>query len=147
MSDDQRRGMKHTGGCMCGEIRFECQSPPNPSTVCYCVYCRHAVGSVSVAWLTFKAADFAVTKGKPAACESSPGVARTFCGTCGTSLTYTHAARATEIDVTTGSMDHPELYPPSGVVMPSHRVHWDMLPTDTVLHDDPGMDRSWPQQI
>ncbi|GAH68958.1 unnamed protein product, partial [marine sediment metagenome] len=102
---------KHTGGCMCGAIRFEVGSPPQTSTVCYCEYCRHSAGAVSVAWLTFRADDFAYTIGSPSSFASSPGVSRTFCSRCGTSLTYTSDRRKGEIDVTTGAMDHPEAYP------------------------------------
>ena len=135
---------KHTGGCMCGEIRFEAKSPPNPSTVCYCEYCRHAAGAISVAWLTFRAEDFVFTKGNPSSYASSPGVARTFCPKCGTSLTYTNASRKSEIDVTTGSMDHPETYPPSGIVLLSHKVPWDVHPDRPVLFDDANIPKTWP---
>ena len=135
---------KHVGGCMCGEIRFEAKLPPTLSTICYCVYCRHAIGSASVAWLTFNAADFTFTKGSPASYASSQGVVRTFCSKCGTSLTYTTVRRKNEIDVTTGSMDHPELYPPSGNVMLSHKVPWDIHLDRPVLFDDANISKAWP---
>jgi hypothetical protein len=135
---------KHAGGCMCGAIRFEVKSPPNPSTICYCEYCRHAVGAVSVAWLTFRAGDFAFTKGSPASYASSAGVTRTFCPKCGTSLTYANTSRPTEIDVTTGSMDHPEAYPPAGVVFAGHKVPWDVPPNLPSLHDDGKPPRTGP---
>ena len=144
MTNDQNHHVRHTGGCMCGEIRFEAKSAPSPSTICYCVYCRHAVGAVSVAWLTFRAADFVLTKGSPASYASSPGVTRTFCPRCGTSLTYSKAGRQSEIDVTTGSMDHPEMYPPSGNVMLSHKVPWDTHPDKPVLFDDAKISKVWP---
>jgi hypothetical protein len=135
---------RHTGGCMCGAIRFEARRRPSPSTICYCEYCRHAVGALSVAWLTFRAEDFAFTKGRPASYASSPGVTRTFCPTCGTSLTYTHAGRKEEIDVVTGAMDHPEAYPAEGVVFPSRKVPWDVRPDKPVFHDDKNPEVIWP---
>jgi hypothetical protein len=129
---------------MCGAIRFEAKSPPSPSTVCYCEYCRHAVGAASVAWLTFRSADFAFTKGTPSSYASSPGVRRTFCPNCGTSLTYTNARREAEIDVVTGAMDHPEAYPPEGIVFPSRKVPWDVRLDKPVLHDDRNPEVIWP---
>ena len=134
---------RHTGGCMCGEIRYQAKAPPQSSTICYCVWCRHSAGAVSVAWLTFRAEDFAVTKGQPASYASSPGVVRTFCPRCGTSLTYKLERRKGEIDVTTGSTDRPEDYPPDGAVFPSHKVAWDVLPDRPTLHDDGKRPESW----
>jgi len=94
--------------------------------------------------LTFAAADFVFTQGEPASYASSPGVVRTFCPKCGTSLTFASADRRSEIDVTTGSMDRPEAYPPDGVVFPKHRVPWDVLPDRPVLHDDDQPVSTWP---
>ena len=144
MTDESKPDTRHTGGCMCGEIRFEVKSAPINSCVCYCVYCRHSAGAISLAWLTLKLEDFVYTHGSPSTYASSPGVVRTFCPKCGTSLTYAHADHKDEIEVTTGSMDNPEMYPPSGIVMPSHRVTWDVPLDLPVLYDNPQMDQSWP---
>lgn len=137
---------KHIGGCMCGEIRFDSKTPPKLSTICYCVYCRHSVGAASVAWLTFNAENFSFTKGTPTSYASSEGVIRTFCPTCGTSLTYTNETRPNEIDVTTGSMDHPENYPPTGNVMLSHKIPWDVHLDNPILFDAE-MPNTWPQKL
>lgn len=110
---------------MCGEVRFEAAAAPKASTVCYCHYCRKAAGAMSVAWLTFAGDQFCYTKGRPAEYNSSPGVTRTFCPRCGTSLTYINSSRPEEIDVTTAAMDAPEAYPPRGIVFPDRKVSWD----------------------
>jgi hypothetical protein len=54
-----------------------------------------------VAWVTFPAESVAFTQAEPVRFRSSPPVERTFCGRCGTSLTYRHADRGHEIDITT----------------------------------------------
>jgi hypothetical protein len=51
-------------------------------------------------------------------------VVRTFCPRCGTSLTYTHEHRPAEIDITTGSLDDPEAFPPTEQVFGEFKVSW-----------------------
>ena len=130
MSEDEM-----TGGCLCGAVRFRAKAAPLHSTVCYCQYCRRAFGAQSVAWLTFKSSDFGHDKGEPATYESSPGVTRTFCPSCGTSLTYSHVDRPDDIDVATAAFDDPGAHPPEGIVFPSRKVAWDVCLDKPVQHD------------
>jgi len=41
-----------------------------------------------------------------------------------TSLTYEHDKRPDEIDITTGSLDHSEDFPPTKDVYPEERLPW-----------------------
>ena len=124
-----------TGGCFCGAIRFKATAAPQLSTVCYCRDCQRLFGAQSVAWLTFKRVDFACIKGEPASFASSQPVVRTFCSTCGTSLTYTNSSRPDEIDVVTAIFDDPDFYPPEGIVFPSMKLAWDTCLDKPVMHD------------
>ena len=78
------------GGCLCGAIRYRLSGKPTNTMICHCQSCRRAAGSPVVAWLTFAAADFQFCKGQPVEFSSSPPVRRSFCGSCGTPLTYAH---------------------------------------------------------
>jgi hypothetical protein len=124
-----------SGGCRCGAVRFSAKAVPMSSTVCYCQYCQHSFGAQSVAWVTFKSSEFSYTKGPPVSHESSPGVTRTFCGTCGTSLTYSNSERPDEIDVATATLDDPNAYPPEGIVFPSRKIAWDICLPKPIFHD------------
>jgi hypothetical protein len=57
---------------------------------------------------------------------------RGFCARCGTSLTYRHEVRATEIDVTLATLDDPTLLRPQTHVWVKDRLPWvaidDQLP-------------------
>ena len=112
------------GGCFCGQVRYRGSVAPLHSTVCHCESCRRAAGAQSVAWITLPASAFEWTAASPVQFESSPGVWRTFCGQCGTSLTYTHRDRPGEIDVTTASLDDPETFPPTREVFAEHKLSW-----------------------
>jgi hypothetical protein len=51
-------------------------------------------------------------------------VTRTFCGTCGTSLTYQNDEDSDSIDVTTASLDWPETFPPTQHIWIEDRLGW-----------------------
>ena len=113
-----------TGGCYCGEVRFRAGGPPLYEANCHCANCRRAAGAQSVAWITVKLTKFGFDKGNPKRYQTETGAYRTFCGSCGTSLTYEHAGRPNEIDITTGSLDDPARFPPNRDVFPEEKLSW-----------------------
>lgn len=117
------------GGCLCGAVRYRAAGPAGDPTLCHCRSCRKAAGAPVVAWVTFPAAGFSFVSGRPVAYRSSPEVVRTFCGGCGTPLTYRHDKLPLEVDVTTCSLDEPAAHPPRDQVWTSHRLGW-MAATD-----------------
>jgi len=112
------------GGCLCGAVRFEVQGPAKFACYCHCRSCQKAAGAPVVAWATFARETFRVTSGDMAVCHSSPGVTRGFCRKCGTSLTYEHERRATDIDITTPSLDDPSRFPPQAHIWLEHKLPW-----------------------
>ena len=121
------------GGCLCGAIRYCVSGKPMNTMVCHCQTCRRAAGSPVVAWLTFARADFRLSKGQPAEFSSTSPVRRTFCGSCGTPLTYSRRDSPDSVDVTTCSLDDPDAFPPTHHSWLSDDVGWvrfgDGLPT------------------
>ncbi len=113
------------GGCLCGVVRYRIQGEPLSSGTCQCRSCRRASAAAIVPWITLNSEHFAFTAGQPVEFNSSPPATRTFCGRCGTPLTYRHTSYAEKkIDVTTCSLDDPEAFPPAGHVWTSHRLRW-----------------------
>jgi hypothetical protein len=113
-----------TGGCYCGAVRFEATEAPTYQANCHCSNCRRAIGGQSVAWITVSRASFHFDKGNPKRYQTATGAWRSFCDACGTSLTYERDTRPDEIDVTTGSLDHPEDFPPAKDVFPEEKLSW-----------------------
>jgi predicted GNAT family N-acyltransferase len=97
--------MPVAGGCHCGRVRFAVTTEPLGTLVCRCTSCRRATGALRVPWTTVPTAAFAWTQGEPRERESSPGVLRTHCADCGTTLTWQRRDRSDETDVTTVSFD------------------------------------------
>ena len=113
------------GGCYCGAVRYEVRAEVMHQTICYCSNCRRAAGAQSVAWVTFPVVDFAFVQGTPVRYRTETGAGRTFCGACGTPMTYENDKRPDDIDITTGSLDRPEEFPPNQTVFEDERLGWD----------------------
>jgi hypothetical protein len=75
-------------------------------------------------YVTFARDRFEVTRGEPVDFQSSPPVTRSFCGRCGTPLTYRHQQYADRIDVMMCSLDDPESFPPSEHLWVDHKLTW-----------------------
>jgi len=115
---------EYEGGCLCGAVRFRAEGPASNSTLCHCTSCRRAAGAPVVAWVTFGATSFALTRGEAVRYRSSPLVIRTFCGRCGTSLCYTRDDEPETIDVTTASLDRAREFAPSDHIWTSDALPW-----------------------
>jgi len=113
-----------TGGCYCGSVQYRAIGKPLYQANCHCANCRRAAGAQAVAWITVKLPDFQFTKGTPKRFRTDTGAWRTFCDACGTSLTYERDTRPGEIDITTGSLDRPEDFPPNRDVFSEEKLPW-----------------------
>ncbi len=96
-----------TGSCFCKAVRFEVRGPEKFACFCYCESCQRAAGAPVVAWATYAAESFVVSKGTIHRYRSSPGVTRGICADCGTSISYENEQRPGEIDITLASLDDP----------------------------------------
>jgi hypothetical protein len=112
------------GGCFCGAVRYAAAGEPSFLCFCHCTSCRRATGAMPVAWGTFKTADFQVTRGTLKEAATSPGVTRGHCGQCGTSLTYQHERRNSEIDVTLASFDEAAELRPTAHIWVEDKLPW-----------------------
>lgn len=112
------------GGCYCGEVRYAISGTPEQSLVCHCPDCRRSAGTQSVGWLLLRSEQFTLRSGTPRTFNSSAGVTRAFCGSCGTTLTWVGDKQPGRIDVTIGSLDDPNQFPPSRAVYRKHKLTW-----------------------
>ena len=114
-----------TGGCHCRAIRYRITAEPIVVAMCHCCDCRVNAGAHAVAWIHIPKESYTITQGTPKQYNSSLPVLRTFCGDCGTTLTYEHASyEQTKIDVTLGSLDDPETFKPTKVVFEKEKLSW-----------------------
>jgi hypothetical protein len=113
-----------TGGCLCGAVRYKAEGRMKWASYCHCRSCRHATGAPVAAFAGFPEATFSYTKGTPQVCETSPGVWRSFCGRCGSPLTYHATTYPGEVHIYTGTLDTPEDFKPGVHVFCEERIAW-----------------------
>jgi hypothetical protein len=121
---DKGAVMLLTGGCFCGAVRYEADGTPFHETNCHCSICRRTTGAPFVAWFSVRPTEFRIVRGDPVRFKTTQKAVRAFCSTCGTQLTFAHADFPNEIDVTTSSLDDPELVPSRDNTRTSSRLRW-----------------------
>ncbi|MCW5773984.1 MAG: GFA family protein [Rhodospirillaceae bacterium] len=117
-----------TGGCRCGAVRYRATGKPRWVAHCHCVDCRKQTSAGYATWLGYETSQVLWEKGAPKLYASSPGVARGFCGDCGTPLSYAGARWPDEIHLLAGTLDEPASIAPRAHVYVSDAVPWVHIP-------------------
>lgn len=132
-------GAPITGGCQCGKVRYEIAGELFGSHFCHCRMCQRAVGNVFAALVGAKRTDVTWTAGAPAVFESSSVAERGFCRDCGTPLTFAYKD-SRNLNITIGSLDHPERAPIGIHYGVESRVPWlklcDGLPEEATSDEE-----------
>jgi len=124
MDSERRTDQEERGACFCGEIVAELSG--TPFWVCYDHDddCRKAVGSPLMIWVGVRPPQLRLTRGTPKSFSKTSGVTRTFCGTCGTSITYRDEALPDELYIAVGFFDHPERFQPEAHAYWGLKLPW-----------------------
>jgi hypothetical protein len=114
------------GGCHCGAVRFVARFPSRFVAHCHCESCRRAHGAAFVTWAGFPSSQVEIVAGRDALAThaSSPGVARSFCGECGTKLFFTSDRWPGETHVVLAAFDEPLDRAPAGHAFWDEHVSW-----------------------
>ncbi len=131
------RDRKITGRCLCGAVRYEVAGPPLRTSYCYCEDCRRASGAPAVLWTFFPARSITFVHGAPRLLQHA-GRERTFCGQCGTPITFFDPSFPNEIEVTTCSLEMPEAFVPDDHTWVVDRLPWFQLNDDRPHYDQWG---------
>ena len=119
-----------TGGCFCGEIRYEISNEPVLQVLCFCK--DKTSGTAGYAGYMVDQADFRVVSGDPKVhrkvSKEGRTVKRNFCAECGSNLWG-----ATEfglISVAAGTLDNPNLFKPTKKTFVDDAPHWARVPEE-----------------
>lgn len=79
-----------TGSCLCGSIKYEISCPLEFARNCHCSMCRKATGAAFATWAYVETGNFRWVQGEEnlGQYQSSPGVRRTFCEVCGSTMQF-----------------------------------------------------------
>jgi hypothetical protein len=113
----------HHGGCLCGAVRYEIRTRFLQTTLCHCEDCRKASGAPFVAWSFFPAGSLTWTKGTPKVLLHADRE-RSFCGDCGSPLTFFDPSIPSIFEANTNTLDDPARYPPVDQCWVCDEVPW-----------------------
>ena len=112
-----------TGGCYCGDLRYEADGDTLMKVACHCRECQYISGGSANLIAGMEEDGFRYTKGEPAKFKRDDleeGVTREFCGRCGTPILTRVPESPGAVFVKVGSMDSPENFG-----MPDAAIHTD----------------------
>ena len=112
------------GHCLCKAVQYVIEGEPLWCAHCHCADCRRHTGSAVATFVGVKKGQFSLTVGEFGRIESSPGVYRSFCATCGTPMAYERDELAGEIHLYLGTLEHPEAVCPQMEVFCRERLRW-----------------------
>lgn len=137
MSDITRR----TGGCLCGQVRYEAQGEPDFAGYCFCADCRKASGSGFVPFMGFPASALRITgETRLSRTKALRGEAvRNHCAVCGGLVFGGIVGLHNSHTVYAGSLDDPSSFHPKIAIFARDRPAWVPLPPGlTVFETLPG---------
>ena len=124
----------HTGGCLCGAVRFEVQGDPLLSGACYCRDCQYVSGGAAAYGLMYPAEALTVTKGETRVFvvkgESGADVYRHFCPDCGVHLISHNGAHPQFRAIKAGVLDDPSCFKSEGSIWTSSAQPWHRIDPD-----------------
>ena len=115
------------GGCACGAVRYRLSGELRRTTHCHCVDCRRSGGAAFVTWSEVERDSLAWLSGTPRSWNSRPGATRTYCGDCGSPLTFEDETDPAAIDVTVATLDDPDSVTPDDEVWTDRALTWSAL--------------------
>jgi hypothetical protein len=128
--------MKITGGCLCGDIRYEVEGEPFRTANCHCDDCRKATGSAYATNLFFKEEQILVLQGTlkkfQHLADSNSTMTKEFCGNCGSQIFGSGTNRPGTKNVKVGSVDDASFVTPDVNLYTSHAL--------SCSHIDSGID-------
>lgn len=131
---------KITGGCLCGQVRYEATAPILFGALCYCEDCQRASGTGHVPTMGVLKEGFSTT-GEPKS-FSSPGgsghmAVRNFCPDCGSLLFGTPDVAPEMVTIYVGSLDKPDLFEAQIAQFVRSRSAWDSSGAALLEFDGP----------
>ena len=126
-----------SGGCACGQVRYELKSRPYDAGWCHCRTCQLSSGSPAMVFASVPAEDLVFTQGadKIRTFKSSSFGRRTFCGKCGTPLLMKVDDQPDTVDFTVATLDEPDAVAPGFHIFHASRIAW-FEPADTLPRHD-----------
>jgi len=101
--------MVYSGGCQCGQIRYEVRSQPLTIYACHCTECQRQSGSAFGMSMPVLRSSLVILKGEPKTWSRETDGGRTvichFCSVCGTRLFHQPSRNPAIVNIKPGTLD------------------------------------------
>lgn len=125
----------HTGSCLCGAVKIATEGAPKWVAHCHCRSCQRAVGGAFATYAGFDRAKVSFEGAAPQKFESSPGVVRSFCGKCGSPISFESEKWSGEIHLFAVMLDDASDLKPEVHVQVADKMPWLHLEDDLPKFD------------
>ena len=129
---------RHTGGCLCGALRYEAFGEPTGSGHCYCVDCRRASGSGFVPFTGFNADAVRFTgEAREFRSKAAHGgdAVRNRCAICMSLVFGGELGKSASYTLYAGSLDDPSAFHPTIAIFTEGRPEWAIIPPGFKVFD------------
>lgn len=121
------------GHCLCGAVTFEIDGPVQSCVTCHCESCRRQCSAPMTTYIGVLDNQWRWTGKRLKVFHSSPGVERTFCGECGSPLSFRSQKMSGMMHFFAAAMEQPECFEPTLHTAIEEKLPWlqlaDGLPT------------------
>ncbi len=135
---------QRTGGCICGNVRYDVSGEPKRITICHCVWCQRRTGSAFGVEVVFDKNQINITgqslsSYRHVSDESGRWLEQHFCSECGSNIGLTLEAVPGIRSISAGSFDDSSWlesaeYPRRHVYTRSARS-WTDIPADAECYE------------
>jgi hypothetical protein len=121
-----------TGGCLCGGIRYEVTEPLAGAAYCHCTRCQRRSGTAAQASAKIAPGSLRLTAGEQHLRDWAPpgGLAKTFCGECGSALFGRDPETGEIVVVRLGAIDGDPGIRPQARQFVAYAAPWEPIPDD-----------------
>ena len=126
---ESKRLWAHSGGCLCGQVRYSLSAAPVIARICWCRDCQHIAGN-GTANAIFPTASLAITgevSAYTSTAQSGNQVRRRFCPQCGCHLFADTTARPQLTVVRVGTLDDADAIKPAANIWAASAPAWACL--------------------
>ena len=135
MTDEAKN---HTGGCLCGALRYEAIGEPTGSGHCYCGDCRRASGSGFIPFMGFRADAVRFTgEARQFHSKAANGndAVRNRCAQCMSLVFGGEIGKSDSHTIYAGTLDDPSAFHPTFAIFAESRPPWAIIPPGFKVFD------------
>jgi hypothetical protein len=130
----------HTGGCVCGAVRYRTRGKPLTATVCHCTFCQKRLASAFALIASFEESQVEITQGRLTqyehrSDESGRWLRMRFCPACGTTVCHAAEARPGICSIAAGTFDDPAWLGIQRHIWVRSKLPWVAIPEGVAVYE------------